>query len=275
MFGQVIRINAGFYDIESDGKEYRTRGSGNLRNKGINPLVGDFVTFEPNGFLSEVYERRNFLVRPKVANVDQAIIITSLKEPTYSSLLLNKFLAIIESNNIQPIIVFTKSDLTKKSYLQEYVNQGYIAFEISNKKGEGIEKLKPIFKDKLSVFTGQTGAGKSTTINSLADLNIRTQKISKALGRGKHTTRVVEIIDWFGGKLIDTPGFSSLEFNLSKLELARSYQDFRKYSFECKFRTCIHNKEIKCGVKIALKEGKITNNRYNDYLRLLEEAKND
>ncbi|CAM9154013.1 ribosome small subunit-dependent GTPase A [Mycoplasma marinum] len=275
MQGQVIRVIAGFYDIESKGVEYRTRARGNLRNEGISPVVGDIVNFEPNGFLNEVCERKNSLVRPKVANVDQAIIITSLKEPKYSSLLLDKFLAIIEFNNIKPIIVFTKADLTDETHLEEYKVQGYDAFEISNPNELGFETLRGIFKDKLSVFTGQTGAGKSTTINSLAGLNIKTQEISKALGRGKHTTRVVEIIDWFGGKLIDTPGFSSLEFNLTKLELAHSYQDFRSLSRECKFRTCIHNKEKICAVKYAAEDGKISKQRYENYLKLLEEAKNE
>ncbi|MCP4336759.1 MAG: ribosome small subunit-dependent GTPase A [Mycoplasma sp.] len=269
--GQIIRINAGFYDIISDNKEYRTRGSGNLRNSGVTPLVGDFVNFEPDGFLLNVLERKNFLNRPKVANLDQVIVITSLIEPKYSSLLLNKFLAIIEFNNIEPIIVFTKKDLTKDSYLQEYIDQGYKTFEISNKDKDSLMELKPIFKNKLSVFTGQTGAGKSTTINSLTNLNLKTQKISKSLGRGKHTTRVVQIYDWFGGRLIDTPGFSSLEFNLTKLQLANSYKDFKNLATKCKFKNCLHSKEPNC--KVIDKVNKtISINRYNDYIKILKEC---
>ncbi len=274
MKGQVIRINAGFYDIVSNGKEYRTRGSGNLRNSGQTPLVGDFVNFEPDGFLTEILERKNSLTRPKVANLDQAIIITSLSEPKYSSLLLNKFLAIIEFNKIKPVIVFTKQDISKDSYLQEYLDQGYEAYEISNNNKKTLNKLKEIFADKLSVFTGQTGAGKSTTINSLTNLNIKTQQISKSLGRGKHTTRVVEIHNWFGGRLIDTPGFSSLEFNLTKLELANSYRDFQELATKCKFKNCLHISEPECKVKEQV-GSKISKVRYNDYLKMLEECSNE
>jgi len=192
--GQVCKVISGFYDIIVDSKMYRVRGSGNLRNTEQSPLVGDFVVFEPEGFVTEIKERRNSLVRPKVANVDQAIIVQSYVSPNYSSILLNKFLAIIEANEIKPIIVFTKSDLANESHLEEYKKQGYEAYEISNTDPSTLKELAGIFKDKLSVFTGQTGAGKSTTINSLANTDLETQEISKSLGRGKHTTRVVEII---------------------------------------------------------------------------------
>lgn len=227
--------------------------------------------FTPDEFLTSILPRKNSLVRPKVSNVDQALIVMSLKEPNYSSILLNKFLAIIEHNLIKPIIIFTKKDLSEESYVEEYTSMGYEVYEISNETKEGIEELKPIFKNKLSVFTGQTGAGKSSTINSIAGLNLKTDKISKALGRGKHTTRVVSIIDWMEGQLIDTPGFSSLTFEMTKLELARSYKIFEEASMKCEFsRTCIHNKELKCGVKKYIEENKISEQMYKDYIRLLQ-----
>ncbi len=276
MRGQVVRVISGFYDIVIDDKEYRVRGSGNLRKEEQSPLVGDFVEFEENGMLTKIYPRANSLVRPKVANIDQAVIVTSLKEPNYSSILLNKFLAIIEASSIKPVILFTKRDLVDSSPKEEYVSQGYEVYEISNNDVDSLNELRKIFKDKLTVFTGQTGAGKSTTINNLADTNIKTQEISKALGRGKHTTRVVEIIPWNHGRLIDTPGFSSLEFNLSKLQLARAYHDFEKLSVNCKFnRTCIHNKENDCAIKDAVKDGTISEQRYLDYIRLLKEANDE
>lgn len=274
MVGQVVRVIAGYYDVVTeDNKEYRTRGSGNMRNEQQSPLVGDYVDFEIDGFVSKIHERKNSLVRPKVANVDQAIVVISLKEPDYSSILLNKFLAIIEFNNIDPIIVFTKKDLTNETHLNEFKNFGYKTFEISNLDPNTLSELKNVFKGKLSVFTGQTGAGKSTTINNLAQTDRETQEISKALGRGKHTTRVVEIVPWHGGRLIDTPGFSSLELNLTKLELSKSYKQFRELSSDCKFNNCLHDKEKDCGVKRAVEAKVVSEQRYNDYIRLLQEAK--
>lgn len=274
MVGQVVRVIAGYYDVVTEeNKEYRTRGSGNMRNEQQSPLVGDFVDFEPDGFVTKIHPRRNSLVRPKVANIDQAIIVISLKEPDYSSILLNKFLAIIEFNNIDPIIVFTKKDLTSETHIDEYKHFGYKVFEISNTKPETLSELKHVFKGKLSVFTGQTGAGKSTTINNLAQTDRETQEISKALGRGKHTTRVVEIVPWHGGRLIDTPGFSSLDLNLTKLELSKSYKQFRELSQKCKFNNCLHDKEMDCEIKRSVETKVVSEQRYNDYIRLLKETK--
>ena len=274
MKGQLISITAGQYQIKSNGEKYVVRAAGRLRLLDDSPIVGDIVEFDPNGFLTQVYKRKNFLNRPKVSNIDQAIIVTSLIEPNYSSILLNKFLAIIEHKEIKPIIIFTKKDKTSETHLKEYQQQGYQSYEISNETKEGIKELQTIFKNKLSVFTGQTGAGKSSTINSIAKTNLKTDEISKALGRGKHTTRMVQIIDWMDGQLIDTPGFSSLEFDLTKLQLSRAWHDFEKASLKCKFsRTCIHFKEIDCEVKRLVFKNKITKKRYDDYLRLLEEIK--
>ncbi len=274
MVGQLISIISKQYEIKSNSKIYIVNVSGKLKFENQRPVVGDIVEFEPNKFLTKIYQRKNFLNRPNVANVDQVIIITSLVEPNYSSFLLNKFLAIIENKNIVPIIVFTKKDKANTSYLKEYLKQGYKAFEISNKTKKGIKKLSKIFKNKISVFTGQSGSGKSSTINSISNLNLKTDKISKALGRGKHTTRVVKIYDWMNGQIIDTPGFSSLNFDLTKLELSKSFHDFRENSVKCQFnKNCLHQKEINCEIKKLVKNNKISNERYNDYLKMLMEIK--
>ena len=274
MKGQIVGKNANLFSVFSNGNRYLVKPAGKLRLNKLDPIVGDFVEFTPNEFIIDIYPRKNSLVRPKVSNIDQAVIITSLIQPNYSSILLNKFLAIIENSGIKPIIIFTKADLTDETHLEEYKKQGYETYEISNSNKESVQKLKQIFKDKLTVFTGQTGSGKSSTINNIAELNLKTDEISKALGRGKHTTRLVEIIEWSDGRLIDTPGFSSLDFNMTKLQLARAYHDFELASQHCKFkRTCIHKCEADCEVKRMVSSEKITKQRYADYLRLLEEAK--
>lgn len=274
--GQVIRVISGFYDILCENKEYRVRGAGKLRQKETSPVVGDIVSFTPDGLLEEIHERKNMLVRPKVANVDQAFIISSLKDPDYSSTLTNKMLAIVEANSIKPIIIFTKRDLVTTSPVEEYKNNGYEVYEISNTTGQGVEDLKNLFRNKLSVFLGQTGSGKSSTINSISGTTLETQEISKSLGRGKHTTRVVQIIEWMGGQLIDTPGFSSFDFNLTPLQLSRSYHDFENASKECKFpRNCLHYKEEDCEVKRRVENNLISSIRYNDYIKLLKEVINE
>ena len=273
MIGQVIKVNAGFYDILSEGKIFRTRGSGNLRETLQNPLVGDNVMFNPDGFVYEILERKNFLIRPKVANIDQVIIVTALAEPKFSSFLLDKFLAIIEFQEIKPIILFTKSDLINDDTYKDYKSQGYDVLKISNNdSSQDYDELKKILNSKLSVFTGQSGAGKSTTINNISNLNIETQIISKSLGRGKHTTRTVEIHILDNYEIIDTPGFSILEATLTKNELAKSFHDFKKLSFECEFRTCIHFKEIKCKIKDEVENGRILRSRYKNYIRLISEV---
>lgn len=274
MVGKVLKVNAGFYDILSNEVIYRTRGSGNLRETSQNPLVGDQVKFNPDGFLFEILPRKNFLIRPKVANIDQVVIVTALAQPKFSSFLLDKFLAIIEFQEIEPIILFTKSDLIDSKIYHEYKSQGYKVLEISNEdKNQDFSELVNLLKNKLSVFTGQSGAGKSSTINNISNLDIKTQIISKSLGRGKHTTRTVEIYRLKDFELIDTPGFSILESNLSENDLAKSFHDFRELSFECEFRTCIHFKEIQCKIKYEVAKGNIMKSRYDNYLRLIGEVK--
>lgn len=274
MKGQIIKIIAGFYDIFANDKIYRVRGSGKLRLQDQKPLVGDFVEFIPKKHITKIYDRKNQLLRPKVANVDQIAIVTSIVEPKYNSFLLNKFLAVIEFNNIKPLLIFTKKDLSNQDPSQEYVKMGYQVFAISNKTNENLLQLNNLFMNKITVFAGQTGAGKSSTISSVTGIKLATQEISRALGRGKHTTRVVEVIDWHKGWLIDTPGFSTFETNLTKEQLALSYYIFRKFSAKCKFKNCMHIQEVNCGVKDAVAKKEISEQRYKDYLRLHKEILN-
>ena len=275
--GQIYKVIAGYYDIKVDGEIFRARGSGKLRFDNESPMVGDFVDFEKDGFVKKIYERNNSMVRPKVANVDQVAIVTSLREPDFNSKILNKMLAVVESKQIKPIIIFTKNDLEfDQKIIDGYKADNYEVYSITNNDKSSLGDLPSIFKDKLTVFTGQTGAGKSTTINSISNFNQETQEISKSLGRGKHTTRVVEILDWAGGRLIDTPGFSSFEVGLDKLKLSKSFKDFRENSSDCQFpRNCLHYKEEKCAIKKLVNEGKISKDRYNDYIKIIQEVDND
>lgn len=227
MIGQIIRVNAGFFDVQSEQKVYRLRASGTLRDQKIIPIVGDYVKFNVDGILLEVLERQNVLIRPKVANVDQVVIVCALNEPKFSSLLLDRFLAMIEAQNLDVIILFTKADLFDHQPFYDYQSQNYQCFLIDNINENNHQDLIKLLTNKLSVFTGQSGVGKSTTINKLLNLDLKTNAISKALGRGKHTTRVVEIHQVDQIKIIDTPGFGSIQVDLTKQQLATAFKDFK------------------------------------------------
>lgn len=269
MIGQVIRVISGFYDIEVNSNVFRVRGCGNLRENETSPVVGDFVDFTKNGLLNKILDRKNFLIRPKVANVDYVVIITSLNEPKFSSLLLDRFLIVVESQNIEPIIVFTKSDIGDLKPYEDYKSQNYNCFFIDNKNKQNIDILKTKLENKLSVFTGQSGVGKSSTINNILNLDLKTDAISQSLGRGKHTTRVVEIHRKDNIRIIDTPGFSSLEVSLTRLEIAKAFKDFREWSKKCKFNSCLHYKEINCEIKNKLKNKELLQSRYDNYIKIL------
>ena len=211
--------------------------------------------------------------RPPVSNVDTSYLITSLKEPDFSSALLDKLILISEYNHINPVIVFTKQDLLTKEekekikpILKYYQNLGYKVF-LNNQ----ITEIEQTFKDKFCVFTGQSGAGKSTLINKInPKLNLKTNEISKALNRGKHTTRHTEALELFGGLVADTPGFSALDLTvLSKEDIRNNFKEFSK--FECKYRDCMHVKEDGCQVKEKVKNGEILKSRYENYLNFLQD----
>lgn len=272
MRGQIIKSISGFFDIESNEIVYRVRGSGNLRNQNIIPIVGDYVDFEPEKFLTKIIERKNELVRPKVSNIDKVVLVFSIKEPEISSFLIDKYLAIIEYAKIEPIILLTKSDLGENNLYNSYKQQNYNAFLINNNNFIMDSKLKELLTNNLIVFMGQSGVGKSTTINNIAGTDLKTQQISKALGRGKHTTRVVEIIKWKMGRLIDTPGFSSFDLNLTRVQYSKSFLTFRNLSQECKFpKNCLHWKEKNCKIKDMIGTPLVPKERYENYVRMLEE----
>ncbi|MEG0368264.1 MAG: ribosome small subunit-dependent GTPase A, partial [Coprobacillus sp.] len=208
----------------------------------------------------------------------QAILVFSAKEPDMNLLLLDRFLMLIENHKVEPIICVSKIDLVDIEVIDQlmkpYKDAGYRVYTLSSKLDQGVEELKCIFKDRVSVITGQSGVGKSSLLNALdIQLNIDTNEISKALGRGKHTTRHVELLKMYGGYVADTPGFSSLELDMEPLDAAHSYHDFAELSDMCKFRGCLHDSEPHCAVKSAVEDGRITKERYEHYLSFLNETK--
>ena len=276
MNGKIIRIIADLYTVKIDDMLYGCRARGVFRKEGITPLVGDDVIIDPaNNIIVKILPRKNELKRPIIANVDNALIVSSVKEPNLDLILLDKLISTVTYNNIEPIIVFTKIDLLteeEKDNINElrayYEEIGYKVFY----NNEAAQIIKSI-KGKIVVLAGQSGAGKSSLINRLTNkYNIETKEISKALGRGKHTTRHTELYDVDDALIADTPGFSALDLsNIEKDELKDTFIEFENY--ECKFHDCLHNKEIECEVKKAVENKKILKSRYNNYLKILEEIK--
>ncbi|WP_214710585.1 MULTISPECIES: ribosome small subunit-dependent GTPase A [unclassified Exiguobacterium] len=286
MKGTIIRLQGGFYDVMTEEKqEIRCRARGNFRNRNISPVVGDDVDIQDQGdgtgYILAVDERSNHLVRPPIANIDQAFLLFSVKEPAFSFHLLDRFLVLIESKQVHPIIVLTKMDLLTESEREKiheaaalYRSIGYEVIETSTEDGSGIEQIRGSFKEKTSVFAGQTGVGKSSLLNAVApELELATGKISKSLGRGKHTTRHVTLITLADGLVADTPGFSSLEFpeELEVEEMRWCFPEFVERHDDCKFRGCAHLNEPGCAVKAAVEAGEIASTRYENYVTFMAE----
>ena len=282
--GQIRKALSGYYYVEQDGELIQCRGRGVFRNRGESPLVGDIVDFtregESDGYVMKIHPRKNELVRPPIANVDQAILVFSVKEPAFNTILLDRFLVVLESFHIEPIICLTKMDLLTdeervaiQPYIKDYENIGYEVITTYKDDASLLERIQPMLEGKMTVLAGQSGVGKSTLLNTLIPaLNLKTGIISQSLGRGKHTTRHVELIEVCGGLLADTPGFSSFDFDtIEKEELTACFPEFSRISEGCKFRGCLHIKEPKCAVKSALETGEIKHYRYEHYEQFLQE----
>lgn len=282
--GQIRKALSGFYYVYDDGQVIQTRGRGVFRKRGITPLVGDFVTYEVegnnDGTIMEIEERKNELVRPPISNVDQAILVFSVKEPNFNTILLDRFLVVLESFHVQPVILLTKMDLLEEdevaaiqSYQKQYETIGYDVMTTFKDDSSLLDKITPLLANRTTVLAGQSGVGKSTLLNTLMpELDLKTGIISEHLGRGKHTTRHVELIEVAGGLVADTPGFSSFDFDtIEKEELTGSFPEIQRTSEACKFRGCLHVKEPKCAVKDAVESGEIEASRYEHYLQFLQE----
>lgn len=274
MKGQVVKVISDQFFVEYNNQVIVCKERGKLRNLKTLPLVGDFVLFnEEKQVIEEILPRKNVIIRPNVSNIDQAFIITSFKNPDFSTNLLDKLLVQLEINSIKPVICLTKKDLINddkyleyKNILNYYESIGYLI--VYNTE---LEKIKEILKDNVTVFIGQTGAGKSTLLNNLfPNLNLKTGEVSLALGRGRHTTRHVEIIKIDNIRVLDTPGFSALSFlDYTELEVRDAFVEFK--NFPCMYHDCMHIKEGECMVKDAVRNNKILLSRYEDYEKLLSE----
>lgn len=269
MEGTIVRIISNLYTVDVEGKLYDCRARGKFRKDGISPVVGDKVIIDnQNNYILEIKERKNKLDRPIIANIDSAIIVTSVKKPNLSLNLLDKLLTIIVHNKIEPIIVLTKMDLLEKNEKKELkqIIKYYkkIGFNVLTNKQ--LNKITKLIKNKTVVLTGQTGSGKSTLLNKLdKSLNLATQEISEALGRGKHTTRHVELFSYKTSLIADTPGFSALEISdISNEEMRDTFPEFK---VNCQFKDCNHIKEQGCEVIKLVNDNKILNSRYENYLK--------
>jgi len=273
MQGIIIKNISNDYVVKTKEKLYTCKARGKFRKEKITPLVGDNCIFdETKNYITELLPRRTELKKPPVANIDQAFIITSVKEPDLELNLLDKLLCIIEYNNITPVICFTKLDLLEdkteiENIMNYYKNIGYKVF-----KNTELDEIKKQFKDRITVFTGQSGAGKSTLLNKLnKNLNLKTNEISIALGRGKHTTRHVELIEMLDGLIADTPGFSSLSFiGMKNEEIRDNFIEFNNYRHLCEYKDCMHESEENCEIKKQLKEENILKTRYENYIKFIK-----
>lgn len=282
--GIIIKGIGGFYYVEAaDGIIYECKARGVFRKEKITPLAGDRVeiTVESNNknSIDKILERRNFFKRPPIANVDRLVIVSSVCDPRPNLLIIDRLTAVAVYKNVKPIIVFTKDDLqSADEYVKIYTKAGFKTFAVSNETGDGIEEVKSIIEDGVTVFTGNSGVGKSSLINRMyPDFCLETGEISKKLGRGRHTTRHVELFKVGSGYIADTPGFSSLDFETNDLikkdELAYCFPDFSDYIDSCKFSTCAHVNDKGCRLVEAVKNGDVEPSRHESYVTMYNEVK--
>lgn len=278
MIGKIIKLTGGFYYIKSGDEVFETRARGNFRHSKVEPIVGDDVEFKYEektlGYIEKVYPRKNMLTRPRVSNVDLALIVIPVLDPKYNLVIIDKTIIQAEHEGIDLAIVINKSDLDSESaeeLARIYKNSGFETFVISD-KDDKIESLRAYLHGKTVALCGVSGAGKSTITSRILNKEVEVGKVSQKTKRGKHTTRHTEILYNDDIYIFDTPGFSSLTLKIEEEDLKNYFREFKNFN-NCKFNNCNHIKEPKCAVKDAVDRGQIEKSRYENYLYIFNELK--
>ncbi len=285
--GKIIKAVGGIYYVDAlsgsfKGDIVKCSARGIFRKDGISPSAGDNVRVvtedNTDPVIAEIYERKNFLIRPPLANLDGIVFVNSCIEPLPNRFVLDKLVAIADSKGIEPLVVFTKTDLRDAGdIIDVYRSIGIEVCMVNSMTGEGIQPVMDFISGRVTAFVGNSGVGKSSLMNVLfPELSLETAHISKKLGRGRHTTRQVEMYKLAGGYVADTPGFSTVETErycrIPKGELDHAFREFGEFMHDCQFADCAHIKEKGCRVRQAVDDGRIPRSRYDSYLRMYEEA---
>ncbi|MDQ0190843.1 ribosome small subunit-dependent GTPase A [Alicyclobacillus cycloheptanicus] len=281
--GVVVRSLAGFFDVSDGDTVRRCRARGVFRKRGVTVLVGDRVTYEPmgaaEGVIQSVLPRTTELIRPPVANVDQALLVFSLVDPDFLPHLLDRMLVVVTAAGLRPAIVITKTDLADAKQVERvmrvYQAAGYDVCPTATKAGAGVDAVRTLLRGRVTVMAGPSGVGKSTLANALdPGLGVKMGEVSEKLGRGKHTTRHVELFKLAEDTyIVDAPGFSQLEIGLAPAEVRDYFPEFAAFAPACPYRGCLHMEEETCAVKDAVARGQIDETRYRSYAAFVQELR--
>lgn len=287
MIGKIIKLLSGVYTVVTPEGEYLCRAKGSFRKQGIAPVPGDDVEIlampDHTGRIESVLPRKNYLIRPNVANIDYLCYISSFGRPSPFPFTIDKMLIIAQNQGINPILIFNKTDLADTENVSTlsdlYAGLGYPVICVSAMSGEGIATLRDLLNEKTVVFAGNTGVGKSSLLNALyPELELQTGEVSQKLGRGRHTTRHIELYSANGGLIGDTPGFGALElegYSIKCSLLPGYFPEFREYEDQCTYLDCAHINEKNCGIRDAVQNGIITNSRYESYCQIYQTLKEE
>ena len=279
MIGTIIAVQYGVYSVNVDGVIYQTSPRGLFRKHSIKPVVGDIVELDDENYIiKDVLSRKSFLKRPSIANIDQILLVFSLAEPSFSYFLALKYLTYCNYQGINASLVLTKIDKSNQEEINRIANDfaliGIDTYMVNNKNKDGIDEVKKLVEGKITCLMGQTGAGKSSLLNSIDEnYNRDIGEYSKALGRGKHQTKEVVLLPYLNGYLADTPGFSSLELDMNENDIAHYFPGMEEASLKCFYPNCLHISEPKCAVKDKFLQSNIPSIIYESYLKLIEECK--